>query len=335
MARRKIVNSSDIKTRPGVQQNDLWIMFVCLNCGEVNVIDIGEKLLTPEQAYKSQKWECRKCHYIHSKDSDLPENWQKFWDSQLLSGMSLTAQRFWQAFFRNATDDPEHYWKQCKICGRVLPATDFAKHSGPTSQWSELHKQRECKACKAAINAMLNKKRTSEQLREASAKRRLGDLLARTGIDEDDSKLDIAEIFRRFDSKCFKTGKPLDINDRQSWHIDHILPSRYWYPLTMDNACLLSSDANESKNDTWPSQFYTPQELVRLSEITGAPLKLLTSPEPVYNTDVDANLMVDKYLDIRNTTDLSKRVNELRKMIESNGLIDKLTEKNKHRLGFQ
>lgn len=213
-----------------------------------------------------------------------------------------------------------------------MPSEQFAKHSG--SGFGDLQKQLECKSCKAAINAKLNPKRTAEQLREGGANRRLGDLFAIIDSEEE-AKINIQELFDRFNGRCFKTKIPLDINDRSSWHIDHILPAKYFYPLTIQNAALLSSEANENKKAKWPSEFYTEQELVELARITGADLELISSKEPVINPNIDVNAAIEKYLNVRNNTDLPKRVRELRNIIIKNQLVDDVSEANKKLLNLK
>ena len=101
-----------------------------------------------------------------------------------------------------------------------------------------LERQMECRACKAVINAKLNPKRTKRQLHEASVRRRVADLL----LEGENETIDPKALFKRFGGKCFKSGKKLDIAKRRMWAIDHILPSKFLYPLTTANAALLSRD---------------------------------------------------------------------------------------------
>ncbi len=142
------------------------------------------------------------------------------------------------------------------------------------------------------------------------------------------------DLFARFGSKCFKTRKPLDIKDRQSWAIDHILPSKYLYPLTIENAALLSAGANNNKRDRWPSEFYTNNELIELSRITGADLNLLASRSPVVNSSIDVDGCVSRFLKVRERSNLAKRLKELRKLLEENDLVARLSAQNKKMLGL-
>ena len=321
MARRNKINVTGIDRIPYDNSvHDAWAAYICVNCSHLNYVHIGNKLLTPEEALETQSWECEECGYVHSKNSDLPAKLTN-WRPELLEKESVTAQRFWKAFFVTATENPEAYWKRCNMCGRILPNHAFSKHK----DWGPLEKQMECRACKGAINSILNDLRTVEQLRESSIRRRIADLF----VADQNETINIQDLFARFEGKCFKTGKPLDINKTGSWHIDHILPSKYLYPLTVRNAALLSAEANSNKRDRWPSEFYTNQELVELSRITGAPLELIASTTPIINTNIDVNKGIDKYLNVRNSSDLPKRIIEIKRIIETYNLNDLVDEEHR------
>jgi hypothetical protein len=323
MARRSSVNETGIKRLEGVLYHDVWIAYTCVSCKSINHIHIGQKLLSPKEAIEISVWKCVNCGYIHSKESDLPFT---NWEDEYLDNESTTALRFWEGFFRVATEHPESYWKQCNVCGRVLPFNEFSKHSG----WGPLERQMECRSCKGAINAILNPKRSKEQMHESSVRRRIADLF----IDEENETINIKDLFRRFGGKCFKTKKVLNINDRASWAIDHILPSKFLYPLRKENAALLSKEANNNKRDRWPSKFYTNNELIDLAKITGADLKLISKKEPVINKKINVNKGVERYLQVREKSDLPKRIKEIRKILQICDLLENLSEVNKQLLGF-
>lgn len=176
----------------------------------------------------------------------------------------------------------------------------------------------------------LNPKRTKEQLHESSVKRRIADLL----LEGENEKIDFTELFQRFNSRCFKTGKILDVNDRGSWAVDHLLPSRFLYPLRKNNAVLLSREANENKRDRWPSQFYTNNELKKLAIVTGANLSIISSKKPVINPNIDVNKCIDRMLNVRGATDLSRRINDLIKLLAYNKLLDQVSSRNRIMLGL-
>lgn len=323
LARRKSINKTGISRVEGIPYHDAWVAFKCVNCNEMNYVLIGQKLISPKEAVDNCVWKCEHCEFIHSKESDLPfDNWE----SEYLSSDSTTVLRFWEGFFRIATEHPSSYWKQCNVCSRILPNQAFSKHKG----WGPLEKQMECRSCKGAINAILNPKRTKEQLHESSVRRRIADLF----LEGENETIDIQDLFNRFGSKCFKTQKLLDLNNRKSWAIDHISPSKYLYPLTKENAALLSKGANENKRDKWPSKFYTNNELIQLAKITGANIDLISRKSPLTNHNIDVNKGVERYLQVREKSDLPKRVKEIKKILQVYDLVNDLSEVNKKLLGF-
>lgn len=327
MARRKTKNTTGLKRIEGIDPFLAWVGYTCVRCGTLNHVQAGKTLLDPEDTYKNAEWKCQKCHFLHSSASDLPfAGWKASWRS----ASSVSCQRFWQGFFRIYTEAHDSYWKQCNTCGHILPANAFSRHA----DWGPLERQMECRSCKGVINAILNPKRTHEQLWEGSIKRRVGDLLLEGENHKADDKF-IRDLFSRFGSRCFKTGKHLDISDRGSWAIDHILPSRYLYPLKKENAALLSREANGHKRDRWPSAFYTNSELIRLAQLTGANLDILASKKPIFNPSIDVDACVTRYLTVREKSDLPKRIKELKKLLEGNKLTANLSKENRRLLGYK
>jgi hypothetical protein len=324
MARRETTNRTGIDRLNGIPYHDAWVAYVCINCLSINYVNIGQDLISPDNAFDECIWVCDSCGFMHSRESDIPfQNW----DEDHKAADSKSAEYFWRGFFRASTEHPESYWKQCNVCGRIMPFSAFSRHAG----WGPLERQMECRACKGAINAILNPKRTSQQLHEASVRRRIADLL----LEAENEPIDINELFQRFDNRCFKTKQPLVKEQRGSWAIDHILPSKWLYPLTRENAALLSTQANENKRDKWPSQFYTNSELIELALLTGADLSLLTQAVPVINKRIDVNKGVERYLQVREMSNLNKRIKEIKKIIRFYGLQDQLNEVNKRLLGFE
>ena len=333
MARRSTKNKTNIARIAGVRVHEALASFVCIRCSALNFVNVGSKLLTPTEAYETQSWVCKDCGFVHSKTSALPQKNKEgkklpfaFWLNAITAANSTASQRFWKAFFTTATENRDAYWKQCNTCGRKLPARAFSGHSA----WGALEKQMECRSCKAVINTNLNPKRTKEQLHESAVKRRIADLL----LVGENEKLNFEELFKRFDGKCFKTGKILNIKNRKSWAIDHILPSRWLYPLTATNAALLSKEANDNKRDKWPSEFYTNDELKKLALITGSNLELISSKKPIVNENIDVNACLTRMLNVRSATDIARRIKELKKLLEDNNIVNKLSKQNKRMLGY-
>ena len=322
--RRQARNVTGIPRIANIAMHDAWVHFRCVSCHGDNCIRIGKSLLAPGDALETAEWKCEHRDFVHAKDEPLPF---AHWDEKARKSGSLPAVRFWTGFFKSATERPDSYWKQCNTCSRVLPFNAFSRHEG----WGPLERQMECRACKGAINAILNPKRTREQLQEGARSRRAGDLL----LEGQNERIDLADLFERFEHRCFKTGKPLKIDERNTWEIDHICPSRYLYPLTRANAALLSRGANENKRDQWPSKFYTNSELKRLAEITGGNLELWSSPSPVLNTRVDVDAAVRRALEVRERSNLHKRIVQLKQFLMDYKLLDRLSADTARRLGIE
>jgi len=54
--------------------------------------------------------------------------------------------------------------------------------------------------------------------------------------------------------------------------------------------------------------------LIELARLTGADLTLLTQATPVVNHRIDINRGVERYLQVREQSDLTKRIKEIRKL---------------------
>jgi hypothetical protein len=159
--------------------------------------------------------------------------------------------------------------------------------------------QLECKACKKFfVNSELNNKRTSSQHREDGLRRRAveiltNNLLNRKNIYQEYRILNNREfdvdIWNKFDRKCFKCKE--DIKDEKVMHLDHTMPLAYLYPLDEHATCLCAT-CNNSKSDSFPVNFYTNEQLLDLSKITGLPIELLNSTDS--NVKIVELLRVEK-----------------------------------------
>jgi 5-methylcytosine-specific restriction endonuclease McrA len=307
----------------GIPFQDAWIAFICIRCTRFNTFRVGSTLLDPKEAFETAVWKCEHCGFVHSRESPLPfRNWPPRHRRQ----ETLPAERFWIGFFRIATEHRESYWKQCPTCGRVLPFHAFSRHVG----WGILERQMECRACKGGINAILNPLRTPQQHHESSARRRVADLL----LEGENRPVDFVRLFQLFGSRCFKCKKSLSRARRSAWEVDHILPSKYLYPLTPDNAELLCTGCNNTKHGRWPREYFTNGELIKLAELTGANLEILSRREPVVNPNVDVNACVARYLAVREHSNLAKRIAELKGLLAEYNLAAKLSRENRRRLGI-
>jgi hypothetical protein len=123
-----------------------------------------------------------------------------------------------------------------------------------------------CKESKRLYqNGPGNKLRTSDQHIEGSQGSRTRGLL--TAICCDNKLPSIEELFIKFNSRCFDTGKLLDINDRGSFEIDHLMPASGYHPLNTQTAVLLCTESNQKKNDIHPLKFYGVEKLIKLCSL--------------------------------------------------------------------
>lgn len=142
--------------------------------------------------------------------------------------------------------------------------------------------QLECKACKKFfVNAPLNPQRNPQQFKEDGLRRRAIEVLVNALLErnlihfefEHRTKKEFSEyIWRKFDCRCFKCNKKLPLDEM---HLDHTMPLAYLYRLDETATCLCGTH-NSQKSDHFPTDFYTKEELVRLSKITGLSIEMLT-----------------------------------------------------------
>lgn len=147
--------------------------------------------------------------------------------------------------------------------------------------------QLECRFCKKfEVNAALNPQRTAGQHKEDAARRRAIELLLTELYEGSPSLLyrertggrELAEdVWERFGRRCFKCGTPLA--DPRDMHLDHTRPLALLWPLD-ETATALCETHNSEKRDRAPVEFYDPDELGRLAEITKMPLADLKDPGP-------------------------------------------------------
>ena len=145
--------------------------------------------------------------------------------------------------------------------------------------------QLECKACKKFfVNAPLNPQRNSQQFREDGLRRRaievlINHLLKRNLVHfefENRTKKQFSEyIWKKFGGRCFKCNKKIPLDEMQ---LDHTMPCAYLYRLDETATCLCSTH-NSQKSDNFPVNYYTIEELERLSKITGLSTEKLQSKD--------------------------------------------------------
>lgn len=142
--------------------------------------------------------------------------------------------------------------------------------------------QLECTSCKKFfVNNKLNNKRSKDQRSEDSSRRRSIEVLVNTLLNKNiahfeykqKTKQEFCEyIWNKFNRKCFKCGKKLELHEM---HVDHTMPLAYLYRLDESATCLCSTH-NSKKNDTFPIEFYSKNQLLKLSQITGLDLDTLS-----------------------------------------------------------
>lgn len=148
--------------------------------------------------------------------------------------------------------------------------------------------QLECKACKKFfVNAPLNPQRNAQQFKEDGLRRRAIEVLVNILLDknlvhfeyERKTKKEFSKyIWEKFDKRCFKCGPDSEPIELENMALDHTMPLAYLYRLDESATCLCSSH-NSQKRDHFPVDYYSEDELVRLSEITGLSLKELHKKE--------------------------------------------------------
>jgi len=147
--------------------------------------------------------------------------------------------------------------------------------------------QLECRFCKKfEVNAAHNPKRSAAQMKEDGARRRALELLiealylstpqllyrSKTGGREltDD-------VWEKFGGHCFKCGARL--KSKNTMHLDHTRPLKLLWPLD-GTATALCGSCNSEKRDRPPVEYYTDEQLIELSKISGCPIVELRSPAP-------------------------------------------------------
>ncbi|MEQ3530186.1 hypothetical protein [Pseudoalteromonas sp. XMcav11-Q] len=168
------------------------------------------------------------------------------------------------------------FYKYCIICHSLKPNEDFDNHGS-----RKTGRQGECNHCKQIYNGIKNQTRITEQHREASRNREFFKILSEEGT----HKLDQEALMKRYNYCCLGCDEPFfdrDNRQRLEIHWDHLLPSKYLWPLVDFNTTPLCKACNLEKSAKWPDQFYTQQKLRTISAISGIKFDILNSSVPVY-----------------------------------------------------
>lgn len=146
--------------------------------------------------------------------------------------------------------------------------------------------QLECRFCKKfAVNGALNPMRTANQMKEDGQRRRHFELLLSelNGISPQLNYRHVTgkelstEIWEKFGKKCFKCE--CEIASVNEMNLDHTRPLALLWQLDGTATCLCKS-CNSQKRDRFPKDFYTEEELRRLTKVTEISLNELLNPTP-------------------------------------------------------
>jgi hypothetical protein len=208
--------------------------------------------------------------------------------------------------------------KKCSYCQRYLPldrarpsALAYHKHNSKLTGH-----QNECRACKKwRINNHFNPIRTSDQYHESSTINRERSQFLREPVilqsikDKNGDGLK-SIVWKKFKKRCFKCGERLTIGEVQ---LDHTRPFAYLWPIDEHATCLCAT-CNNHKKDRFPVDFYGPEELEELSNITGLSLNNLRKKEICQNElkrIVDDISYFAKGWDPRTFNAIARKVREL------------------------
>ncbi|MBN67549.1 MAG: hypothetical protein CMM94_08310 [Rickettsiales bacterium] len=85
------------------------------------------------------------------------------------------------------------------------------------------------------------------------------------------------DVWSKFSGKCFNCEA--QISGRKKMHLDHTRPLAMLWPLDGTATCLCGS-CNSQKRDRFPADYYSVDQLQKLSKITEIPIEELRRPSP-------------------------------------------------------
>lgn len=273
----KVVKENQIRAAHVHRMGDVvFIGFQCLNSECREFIFIRK-----EEIGDDYELVCPRCEMVvRSGDST------QFYEYKLLDQRDGSIEE--EGTFRTLHDEyiaEAQEYKYCIICNTIKPLDLFDRHGSRNSG-----RQGECRLCKRTYNAIKNKTRLTDQHREAAQKRRMY-------MDLSDSRtIDSEAVRRRFGHRCFKCNRDLRHSEARERPLDHTLPAVYLWPMTTENATLLCREHNGEKSGSWPSAFYTENELRRLAVFTGIDYETLAGPAH-YNPEAIERLRVPEQVD--------------------------------------
>tara|TARA_R100000734_G_scaffold11250_1_gene8439 strand:- start:1152 stop:2174 length:1023 start_codon:yes stop_codon:yes gene_type:complete len=148
---------------------------------------------------------------------------------------------------------------------------------------------RDCKKTYVNSGPAGNSSRTQNQFLEDCGARLRGITFR---VLNEKNKVDYKRLWEKYNGKCFKCNQFIPFENTGDKGLDHTLPHSLYWNFSTEDSTLLCTGCNGSKNNKWPSEFYTKEELINLSKMTGIDLDTLNG-NPHYNPKVVEGILND------------------------------------------
>ena len=257
-------------------------------------------------------------HFDNAKESYMKRLWEKVPEGLFIdNGEGVSYSKIYKI------KNNSIHIKECNRCARYLPINienerntlSFSNHHSTIGcshtgfgllKNSDTQKdlkldygfQLECRFCKSfVVNMPLNPKRTSDQMKEDGLRRRYFENLI-SELYQHSPQLSYkyktgkelsSFIWEKFNKKCFKCS--VKLKKLNEMNLDHTRPLAFLWQLD-ETATALCRSCNSLKSDKFPIEFYTKEELKKLSVKTNISLKDLQNNKP--NIKVLNNLIERK-----------------------------------------
>ena len=70
----RIKDNNQVLSSWNVNSNDIWVSYTCINCGSLNLINVGQNLLDGNKLVETAEWQCPKCGALHNRDKNASIN---------------------------------------------------------------------------------------------------------------------------------------------------------------------------------------------------------------------------------------------------------------------
>jgi hypothetical protein len=149
--------------------------------------------------------------------------------------------------------------KRCCDCKQLKPLEDFWLHKKDGTK-----RQVCCKICgnkRMAVYRETHKKEIRIYYQLLWAKRGLREKVwwfRRNGRPYLDPLLTLENVKKKFGDNpvCYLTGTPIDLNNRDAFSLDHIIPLSRGGLSSLENCGLATLQANQFKRDMTPQEFW-------------------------------------------------------------------------------